>query len=219
MREEPARTDGDGIGPPGCSRIAPEISVPYRSIKPCPTNDPNEWLKRTIGLPGCVLVSRVRFPAVFHDTVKAVSVGKIAQFIERSGGELVSAVVRGEYRIPRGDGGLGKALIAHRVFGHAVANLKDGRRGRAWEPGVHGNAFSIVHFEVKSVSALINFSLPLCYTRFSMTIIAEKMVAGGTALGRIDGKTYFIQGALPGETLDIEITENARTTPSRASFR
>ena len=45
---------------------------------------------------------------------------------------------------------------------------------------------------------------------FFMTIIAEKMVAGGTALGRIDGKTYFIQGALPGETLDIEITENRK---------
>jgi 23S rRNA (uracil1939-C5)-methyltransferase len=43
-----------------------------------------------------------------------------------------------------------------------------------------------------------------------MTIIAEKMVAGGTALGRIDGKAYFIQGALPGETLDIEITENRK---------
>ena len=45
---------------------------------------------------------------------------------------------------------------------------------------------------------------------FFMTIIAEKMVAGGTALGRIDGKAYFIQGALPGETLDIEITENRK---------
>lgn len=43
-----------------------------------------------------------------------------------------------------------------------------------------------------------------------MTIIAEKMVAGGNALGRLDGKAVFIPYALPGETLEIEITESRK---------
>lgn len=43
-----------------------------------------------------------------------------------------------------------------------------------------------------------------------MTIIAEKMVAGGTALGRLDGKAVFMPYALPGETLEIEITESRK---------
>jgi 23S rRNA (uracil1939-C5)-methyltransferase len=43
-----------------------------------------------------------------------------------------------------------------------------------------------------------------------MIIIAEKLVAGGTCIGRIDGKAVFVPYALPGETLDIEITESRK---------
>jgi 23S rRNA (uracil1939-C5)-methyltransferase len=40
-----------------------------------------------------------------------------------------------------------------------------------------------------------------------MVSIAEKLVAGGSSMARIDGKVVFIPLALPGETVDIEITE------------
>ena len=43
-----------------------------------------------------------------------------------------------------------------------------------------------------------------------MIIIPEKMVAGGTALGRMDGKAVFVPFALPGETCEIEITESKK---------
>ncbi len=40
-----------------------------------------------------------------------------------------------------------------------------------------------------------------------MTIITDKMVFGGKCLGKIDGKNVFIPFAIPGEKLDIQITE------------
>ena len=40
-----------------------------------------------------------------------------------------------------------------------------------------------------------------------MTIIADKMVFGGKSLGKIDGKNVFIPYTLPGEKLEIDITE------------
>ena len=40
-----------------------------------------------------------------------------------------------------------------------------------------------------------------------MTIITDKMVFGGKSLGKIDGKNVFIPYAIPGEKLEIEITE------------
>ncbi|MGI5074660.1 class I SAM-dependent RNA methyltransferase [Treponema vincentii] len=43
-----------------------------------------------------------------------------------------------------------------------------------------------------------------------MRVIAEKIVFGGKALARIDGKTVFIPFALPDEELDITVTENRR---------
>ena len=41
-----------------------------------------------------------------------------------------------------------------------------------------------------------------------MTIITDKMVFGGKSLGKIDGKNVFIPYTIPGEKLEIEITEN-----------
>ena len=43
-----------------------------------------------------------------------------------------------------------------------------------------------------------------------MTIITDKMVFGGKSLGKIDGKNVFIPYAIPGETLDIQITEEKK---------
>ena len=40
-----------------------------------------------------------------------------------------------------------------------------------------------------------------------MTIITDKMVFGGKSLAKIDGKNVFIPYAIPGEKLEIEITE------------
>ena len=40
-----------------------------------------------------------------------------------------------------------------------------------------------------------------------MTIIADKMVFGGKSLGKIDGKNVFVPYTIPGEKLEIEITE------------
>lgn len=42
------------------------------------------------------------------------------------------------------------------------------------------------------------------------TIIAEKMVFGGDCLGKINGKNVFIPFAVPGEQLEIEITESKK---------
>lgn len=43
-----------------------------------------------------------------------------------------------------------------------------------------------------------------------MTIITEKLVFGGKSLTKIEGKTVFIPYAIPGEKLDINITESKR---------
>lgn len=42
------------------------------------------------------------------------------------------------------------------------------------------------------------------------TIITDKMVFGGDCIAKIDGKTVFIPFALPGETLEVEITRQTR---------
>jgi 23S rRNA (uracil1939-C5)-methyltransferase len=42
------------------------------------------------------------------------------------------------------------------------------------------------------------------------TIIAEKMTFGGDCIGKRDGKTVFIPYAVPGETLEVEITGSKR---------
>ena len=41
------------------------------------------------------------------------------------------------------------------------------------------------------------------------TITAEKMVFGGDCISRIDGKTVFVPLAVPGEKLEVEITQDA----------
>lgn len=43
-----------------------------------------------------------------------------------------------------------------------------------------------------------------------MKIIADKIVSGGNCIGKNEGKTVFIPGALPGETLDIEIIQQKK---------
>ena len=43
-----------------------------------------------------------------------------------------------------------------------------------------------------------------------MKIITEKMVAGGSCLAHFDGKAVFVPFSLPGETLEIEITESKK---------
>ena len=43
-----------------------------------------------------------------------------------------------------------------------------------------------------------------------MNIIAEKITFGGNCLGKIDGKNVFIPYAVPGEKLEVEITESKR---------
>lgn len=40
-----------------------------------------------------------------------------------------------------------------------------------------------------------------------MTIITDKMIFGGKSLGKIDGKNVFVPFAIPGEKLEINITE------------
>ena len=40
-----------------------------------------------------------------------------------------------------------------------------------------------------------------------MTIITDKMVFGGKSLGKIDGKNVFVPYAIPGEKLEITVTE------------
>ena len=40
-----------------------------------------------------------------------------------------------------------------------------------------------------------------------MTIITDKMVFGGKSLGKIDGKNVFVPYSIPGEKIEIEITE------------
>ena len=41
-------------------------------------------------------------------------------------------------------------------------------------------------------------------------IIAQKIVPGGDCIGNIGGKTVFIPFAIPGEKLEIEITDSKR---------
>jgi len=43
-----------------------------------------------------------------------------------------------------------------------------------------------------------------------MTITVDKPVAGGTCLGRVDGKAVFVPYTLPGETAEIEIIEDRK---------
>ncbi len=43
-----------------------------------------------------------------------------------------------------------------------------------------------------------------------MKIITEKIVPGGSCIGRIDGKAVFVPFALPGETLDVTITQSRK---------
>lgn len=43
-----------------------------------------------------------------------------------------------------------------------------------------------------------------------MKIIADKIVSGGNCIGKNQGKTVFIPGSLPGETLDIEIIQQKK---------
>ena len=44
----------------------------------------------------------------------------------------------------------------------------------------------------------------------TVVITAEKITAGGDALARLDGKIVFVPDALPGETLEIALTEQKR---------
>ena len=44
----------------------------------------------------------------------------------------------------------------------------------------------------------------------SYTIITDKFAFGGKCVGKINGKTVFVPYALPGEELEIEITENKK---------
>ena len=44
----------------------------------------------------------------------------------------------------------------------------------------------------------------------TVVITAEKITAGGNALARLDGKIIFVPDALPGETLEIMVTEQKR---------
>ena len=41
-----------------------------------------------------------------------------------------------------------------------------------------------------------------------MTIIAEKIVFGGNSLAKIDGKNVFVPFAIPGETLEVQVTKS-----------
>lgn len=51
----------------------------------------------------------------------------------------------------------------------------------------------------------------LYYTYVNNSIITiDKLIAGGDGLGYIDGKAHFIPGVLPGEVVEIEITENKK---------
>ena len=43
-----------------------------------------------------------------------------------------------------------------------------------------------------------------------MKIITEKFVFGGKSLGKIDGKNVFLPFAIPGEELEINITESKK---------
>lgn len=43
-----------------------------------------------------------------------------------------------------------------------------------------------------------------------MTIIADKMVSGGDCITKIDGKTVFVSGILPGEEASIKIVESRK---------
>ena len=43
-----------------------------------------------------------------------------------------------------------------------------------------------------------------------MKIKAEKMVFGGDCIGKIDGKTVFISGILPGEIAEIKIIQSKK---------
>ena len=41
-----------------------------------------------------------------------------------------------------------------------------------------------------------------------ITIITDKMVFGGNCIAKINGKNVFVPYAIPGEKLDIEITDS-----------
>ena len=56
--------------------------------------------------------------------------------------------------------------------------------------------------------AIIPFNL--YNSRMSEIITAEKMVAGGDCIGTLNGKKVFIPFAIPGEKLEVEITNEQR---------
>lgn len=54
------------------------------------------------------------------------------------------------------------------------------------------------------------FSAPCIIEDMSEIVTAEKMVAGGDCIGSLNGKKVFIPYAIPGEKLEVEITNDAR---------
>ena len=44
----------------------------------------------------------------------------------------------------------------------------------------------------------------------TQTIITDKCVFGGNCLSKINGKAVFVPFAVPGETLEVEITQSKR---------
>ena len=45
----------------------------------------------------------------------------------------------------------------------------------------------------------------------SLTLEIEKVAHGGVFIARDKGQVYFVSGALPGEVVDVEVTETAKT--------
>ena len=56
----------------------------------------------------------------------------------------------------------------------------------------------------------IFFLFDIYYNTFCMEIKAEKIVFGGDCIGKIDGKTVFVSGMLPGETAEIKILQSKK---------
>ncbi len=49
-----------------------------------------------------------------------------------------------------------------------------------------------------------------------MIVSLTGVAHGGYAVGRLDGKVYFVTGGIPGETVDVEVTrETARFSFAR----
>ena len=45
----------------------------------------------------------------------------------------------------------------------------------------------------------------------SLTLEIEKVAHGGVFVARDKGQVYFVSGALPGEVVEVEVTETAKT--------